>query len=318
MKIDTRVLGAIRKAKTIVISGHRNPDGDSIGSLLALGLGLEKAGKRVYMISGDEVPGIYAFLPGYGRIQKTIEGSVDLAIAVDCGMKDLLGENAGVFKKAKSVLEIDHHEFREPFGDMRLIDHEAAAVGELVYGLFKKLRIAIDKDIAINILTSVIIETNSFRLPKVRTQTFRICAGLLSTGIDFYKLVEALFWLKTKESVILSGICLSRCRFLKNGQIAWSIVKRSDFQKVKGKEYDVDAVAEEMRCIRGVEVIVLFRETNKNMLRVSLRSKGKHNVASIAEKYKGGGHFDTAGCFIPNTSSSVKRFLALAENLLSD
>lgn len=303
-------------AKRIAIASHINPDGDSIGSLLSLGLGLEKLGKRVYMISADGVPRRFSFLHGSSRIITDLDKTVDLAIAVDCSNKELLGQAYGVFKGAQDILEIDHHEFRRPFGNIFLIDKKASAVGELVYVLLEKLGVTIEPYIAQNILTSIVVETDSFRLPNVRALTFEICRKLMDKGAHFYKLVDTLFWSKTKESVILSGVCLSRCRFMKKDKLIWSIIRKKDFDVIGGKDEDVDAVADQMRSIERVEIAVLFREKNKEVLRVSLRSKGRINVGAIAEYYKGGGHFDVAGCSIANNAVSIKALLSMAQNLL--
>lgn len=316
----TQPLGIIQQkiisAKEIVISGHINPDGDSIGSLLSLGLGIERLNKRIYMISPDGVPKRYARLPGAGRIIKNTNKAVDLAIAVDCGNKEILGEAFDIFRKAKDILEIDHHQFRRPFGSISFVNSKAAAVGELIYILLKKLNVDITNDIACNLLTSIIVETDSFRLPNVRPYTFEVCTKLMKAGVNFYKLVDMVFWSKTKESIILSGICISRCKFIKNNRIAWSIIRQKDFARVKGKDEDVDAVADEMRSIQGVEIVVLFRQKQNDKLRVSLRSKNKINVAGIAEYYGGGGHFDVAGCTILDNPKSMRELLTMAEGLL--
>ena len=307
---------AILQAKTIVISCHINPDGDAIGSLLSLGLGLEALGKKVYMISEDGVPKKYRRLPSAKRIKKTTDKRCDLAISVDCSAKDVLGKNfEKIFKRAKKILEIDHHDFRRPFGDISLIDNGAAAVGEITFTLLGKLNVTITEKIAENILTSIIVETDSFRLPKVRPFTFKACEYLVNKGVNYYKLADMIFWSRSKETAILSGLALSRCKFFKNGKIVWSMIKRKDFEKIKGKEEDVDAVADEMRSIHDVKVTILLRE-NDNALRVSLRSKGKINVAKLAEHYGGGGHFDVAGCYIPNNKKAINDLFNRAKKLL--
>ncbi|MCM8771033.1 MAG: DHH family phosphoesterase [Candidatus Omnitrophica bacterium] len=315
MNMD-KIKKVIKEAKTIVIAGHINPDGDSIGSLLSLGLGLEKIGKKVYMVSPDGVPKRYLHLPGANKIKKEININANLAIAVDCSNKEILGKAFKTFIKAKNILEIDHHEFRRPFGNIKLIDYKAAAVGELIFILLKELNIKISKNIAQNLLISIIVETNSFRLPNVRPETFWVCSELIKTGVDFHKLVETIFWSKSKTAVILTGICLARCRFLRNDKIVWSIIRKSDFSKVGGVDEDVDAVADEMRSITNVRAVVLFREKSDSELRVSLRSKGGMNIALVAEKYNGGGHFDVAGCSLPNNSRAIKRLLKDVENIL--
>lgn len=307
---------AILEAKTIAIACHVNPDGDTIGSLLSLGIGLRALGKKVYMLSADGVPKKYLRLPFANKIIRTVDKKCDLAISVDCGAKEILGKNfEKVFRRAKKILEIDHHEFRRPFGDIALIDNDAAAVGEVVFILLKKLNINISCEIAANILTSIIVETASFRLPKVRPFTFEVCKYLIAQGVNYYRLVDMIFWSKTRETAILSGVCLSRCRFINEGKIVWSVIRRNDFKKIRGKDEDVDAVADEMRSIRGVRITVLFRE-NGNSFRVSLRSKDKINVARLAESYGGGGHFDVAGCYIPNTRKAINELLNKAKKLL--
>jgi phosphoesterase RecJ-like protein len=307
---------AILGAKTIVISAHRDPDGDAIGSILALGLALEKRGKRVYMVSKDGVPKRYEKLPAAYRIVKSINKSCDLAIAVDCDDKEVLGKTFETFKKAKAILEIDHHVVRKSFGDISFVNPDAAATGEMVYKLIKQLKIPITKEIAQNILTAIIVETNSFSFPETSRKTFLICADLLRTGLDFYKLTSMIYWSKTKEAVLLSGICFSRCKFLEKGQIAWSIIKKADFDQIKGKDEDADAVADEIRAIKSVKVVLLFREKSKDVLRVSLRSKGKINVARLAEEFGGGGHFDVAGCRVPNNKKTIQKFLSKAKKLV--
>ncbi len=138
---------AIRSARTIAISGHVNPDGDSIGSLLALGLGLERMGKAVTMVSTDGVPQRYRMLPGAGRIAKSMRESVDPAITVDCSSKEIVGIVFDSLREAKEILEIDHHDFRRPFGTVSLIDARAAAVGEIIYKLLRQLKVRITPQI---------------------------------------------------------------------------------------------------------------------------------------------------------------------------
>lgn len=310
------ICGAIIKARTIAISGHANPDGDSIGSTLALGLGLRSLKKKVYMLCQDELPIGYRSLPGANRLLKTVGKRVDLAIAVDCSIMELLGKNISVFKKANSILEIDHHEFRRSFGGLQLIDHKAAAVGELVYILLRKMKIKISKNIAENLLTSIIVETNLFKLANVRWFTFGVCSDMLKTGVNYYKLVDKVYGPKTKEAMMLSAICLLRAKFLKKGRIIWSVLNNSDLVKIGAKGYDADAIVNEMSSMKGVEIAVLFREKNKKILRTSLRSKGDINIGRIAQDRNGGGHFDIAGCYIDNNRKSIKQLLSSLSVLL--
>lgn len=310
------IVKAISQSRKILIACHVNPDGDCIGSLLALGLGLASIGKRIYMVSQDGVPARYRKLPGAQEIRKRIEKVADMAITVDCNAKEMVGRPFDTIKKTKYILEIDHHEYRKPFGNLFLIETKAAAVGEIVYRLLKQLNVHVAKDIAQNILTSVIVETNSFRLPVVRPFTFTLCAQLLKTGVDFNRLSELIYWSKTKEAAILSGRCMSNLKFIRRGKIAWAVVRRKDFSRIGGKDEDVDSVANDILSIDSVKIAILFRERDKKMLRVSLRSKGRINVASLAYRYGGGGHFDSSGCYIANTEREIAELIERAKELL--
>jgi bifunctional oligoribonuclease and PAP phosphatase NrnA len=312
----SKAVNAIKKAKHIAISGHINPDGDSIGSMLALGLALQQLGKRVHMVSHDGVPARYRMLPGAGRIINNLRGPIDLAIAVDCGSKEMLGKTFSSFRRAADILEIDHHDFRRPFGTIAIIDKKAAAVGEIIFVLLGKLGIDITKPVAQNLMTSIIVETSSFSLPNTRPFTFEVCTNLIHKGVDFYRLVNMIFWSKHRAAAILSGVCLSRCRFVKGGRLVWSIIGMSDFKAAKGKSEDVDPVPDEMRSIDSVKIAVLFREIDSDTLRVSLRSKGRINVAEVAEHYNGGGHFDVAGCNIKNDPRAIQEFLGKVGRVL--
>jgi len=308
----TRAEKVIRASQRIVISCHINPDGDAIGSMLALGLGLRLKGKQVVMVSADPVPKVYRSLPGADLIRRSIQRKerFDLAIAVDCSYRHMLGSVDKVFGRTPLIMALDHHLEREAFGPLDVVDPQAAAMAEIIYVLFKKFKVGIDRPIAENLLTSIIVETNSYRLPSVRPLTFRISAALAATGLNYTRLTEHVYWAVRKEAALLMGIALRRSCFLKNGQVVWTLIKRSDFEQTGGREEDIDPMPDELRAIQGVKIAVLFRETSRGRLRVSLRSKGHINVGRVARKYGGGGHFDVAGCFLSSTARARNRFLA--------
>jgi bifunctional oligoribonuclease and PAP phosphatase NrnA len=304
----------IERAESVAVTGHTHPDGDSIGSMLALGLGLEHLGKTVYMVSQDGVPGKYRRLPGARKVVRSLDCRVDLGLAVDCSTALMMGERSGIVRNSAAIIGIDHHQFRKPFG-FEVVDRGASAVGELVYILLWTMKVPVDRRIAENILTSIIVETNSFRLPKVRPFTFALCAELLKTGVDFRELVNTVYWTRSRASVSLLGICLERANFLRSNRIMWSLLKRRDVTQARAREEDADPIIEEMRSIVGVEVSILFRE-QKHDYRVSLRSRGRINVGKLAESFGGGGHFDSAGMLMAKSWRSVKAVLRAADKLV--
>jgi len=313
-------LNVIRKAKTIVVACHINPDGDALGAMLALGLGLEQKGKRVFYVSPDGIPGHYKNLPGVGRVQKNLPASarrIDLAIAVDCSYPHMLGDAYGIFQRARTVIDMDHHAVREAFGTVSLVDVAAAAMGEVVQPVLEALRVQVTAGIAENLLVSIIVETNSFRLPGIRSQTFSICAKLLKSPVDFSHITNLVYWSRRRESAVLSGIAMARCRFLCRGALAWCQIGLADFHRVGGRAEDVDTVADDLRAIRDVRIAVFFREESSQRLRVSLRSKKGMDVGRVAKIFGGGGHYDVAGCFVKNTSLARRQVLKECQNLLS-
>jgi phosphoesterase RecJ-like protein len=138
----------------------------------------------------------------------------------------------------------------------------------------------------------------------------------MASGMDFNNLSETVYWFKTREGALLSGICMSRMRFLEKERLVWSIVRREDFLKIGGRSEDVDTVANDMLSIKDVKISVFFRENDNGLLKVSLRSKHRLNVGGLAIKYGGGGHFDAAGCSIANTKSAMEKILREAAALL--
>jgi len=294
----------ILAAERILVVSHVRPDGDAVGSLLALGLGLLSLDKQVVMVSPDGIPPRYQFLPGSELILSRLRGKVDLAVAVDCGSIEQLGPLARVFRSTKDTIQIDHHDFADGFCRHLVADTDAAAVGEIIYYFLKLLGVKITPVIATCLLTSIIVDTGSFRFSNVRSATFRICADLLEQGVDLKYLLEEAYWKKTETTMRLEALCVNLMRFERNGKVVWSYVRQNDFKKVSGLLADVDGVADDLRSIEGVKIAVLFRETSDGMCRISLRSAAGINVAKVARHFGGGGHYNSSGCMIMNTRSN--------------
>ncbi len=306
----------IMKAERILIVSHVNPDGDTIGSLLALGLGLLSIDKSVVMVSPDAMPARYSFLPGSELVLDHMRGKADLAIAVDCGSLKQLGRFGKVFKQVKNSYQIDHHDFADSFCKHLIADANAAAVGEIIYDLLKVLEVEITPVIATCILTSIIVDTGSFRFSNIRPRTFRICADLLDRGVDLKYLIEEAYWKKTESTVRLEALSVTNMKFECNGKLVWSHVKQAHFKKFNGDLADVDGVADDLRAIDGVKVAVVFREEARGMCRVSIRSAAGINVAKIAQSFGGGGHHNSAGCRITNSKVRINKLIQMLSHII--
>ncbi len=307
---------AIQKSRRVLVASHVNPDGDTIGCMLALGLALNGLGKQTLLLCQDGVPSRFQFLPASELILSGTSETADLSIAVDCGSITQLGTVRAAFQRSRQTIQIDHHDFGEAFGKIQVFEHEAAAVGEIVYELLRELKVAIDGSIATCLLTSIIIDTGAFRFSNIRPKTFEICGKLLKTGIDLRRLIEESYWSKSRSTSRLTSFCLLNAQYLKDGAIAWSTVTQSDIQRFGAKLSDADSVPDDLRSVEGVKIAVMFRQTEKNRLRVSLRSQSGINVAGVAKKFGGGGHHSSAGCVIRGGQEKA-RLLADLETLLS-
>lgn len=304
-----KTVTAISSAKKVLIASHVNPDGDTIGCQLALGLALLQLGKKVTLASQDGVPSRFQFLPGSELIVSQTSDAFDVAIAVDCGSAGQLGSIRPVFFRTRTTVQIDHHDFGDTFGKIQVLEEEASAVGEIVYEVIRALKAEITPAIATCLLTSIVIDTGSFRFSNIRPKTFDVCSKLIKKGVDLQHLIEESYWLKSRSMARLTGYCQMHTQFSQNGVVAWTTAMQKDFKRFKAKLSDVDAVADDLRSIEGVKVAATFRETEKKRFRVSLRSKYGINVAAVARQFGGGGHHNSAGCSIPASEKEKKRLL---------
>jgi bifunctional oligoribonuclease and PAP phosphatase NrnA len=311
-----KAVAAIKRAKKVLIVSHRNPDGDTIGCMLALGLALIQKEKEVVLLCQDGIPTRFQFLPGSELVVSETEERPDLAIAVDCGSARQMGRAGKVFFKSPVTIQVDHHDFGEAFGKIRVLNHEASAVGEIVYELIRILGADVTPAIATCLLTSIIIDTGSFRFSNVRPKTFSICSELMKKGIDLQNLVEESYWKKSVPMAKLVSHGILNAIFSAGGSFVFSTVSQKDIRRFGAKLSDADSVADDLRSVEGVKVAVLFRETEHKNLRVSLRSKDGINVALVARRFGGGGHHNSAGCVIKNLKSQKEKLLKEIEALV--
>lgn len=300
---------ALRAAKTVVVASHVNPDGDTIGCLLALGHGLLQMSKRVILVSPDGMPARFQFLPGSNLVLTGTKVKADVAVAVDCGSGSQLGPFYSVFGAAKTTIQIDHHDFGEGFSKLLVVDTEAAAVGEIIYDLLKLLKVPVTPAIATCLLTSIIVDTGSFRFSNVRSRTLRICADLLDKGVDMKYLIEEAYWKRSLATSRLEAVGTMNMKFEQNGKVVWTVVRQADFKRQNGGIADADGVADSLRSIDGVKIAAVIRETSSGRYRISLRSGVGINVAIVAKEFGGGGHHYAAGCSLAAGSVHIKQLI---------
>lgn len=320
------ILGLIREAKRVLISSHENPDGDAIGSMLGLGLGLEKIGKEVVFYNKDGVPEILRFLPRSDRVGNSIndiKGTFDLVFAVDCTGTNRAGAEFEDFLKSGrggKVVIMDHHQTNGPSADYQLLDPLSSSTGIIVYSVLKRLPVEIDSDIAKNLYTTIIGDTGSFRYSNTNPETFRVAAELVERGADPAEISEALFESEPLRKLKLIGLVLPTLEVSGDKRVASVYVDRDMYLQSGACREDSEGIVNIPRSIKGIEVAALFREESGKdgqSWKVSLRSKGDVDVAKIAEGFGGGGHKKAAGCSIGGSLDDVKKrmFSAIEEAL---
>ncbi len=315
-----KIVEIITERKRFLIASHENPDGDAIGSMLALGLALEMNGKEVVFYNRDGTPGSLRFLRGSDKVKpslNSINGSFDCTLIVDCTDTGRVGREFVRFVdtgRCGTKVIIDHHQTNKPSADLYLLDSEASSTGMIIYFLLKTLSLNITPDIAKNLYTTIVVDTGSFAYSNTTKETFRVAADLVELGADPWETSRAIYETEPLAKLKLLGIVLPTLEVSEDGRIAWVFVNREMFKVTSTSREDTEGFVNFPRSIRGVEVALLFREeepgdNNGTRWKVSLRSNGEVNVSTIAERFGGGGHKRAAGCLLPGSLAEVKHRL---------
>lgn len=304
MTIDN-IKEEINKAKNIVILTHESPDGDAVGSALAMYLTLKKLNKTVDVII-PEYSHVFSFLPGADEIKKQgKEESYDLAISVDVtGIRRLNGFSK-YFENAKTKIQIDHHEVNDMFADYNFVNPASPACTQILILIIEQLGVEIDKQIGTCLLTGIITDTGGFKYEGVSAETFEFASWLLTKGVNVSDIYKRVLQVKTRANFELRKLIMQRMEFLCDNKVTFTYMTLEDEKKVNAMPGDHEGLVEVGRDIEGVEVSVLIREIEGGY-KVSLRSNNYVNVSDIAIPFHGGGHIRASGCTINGTLEQVK------------
>ena len=299
------ILEQINQAEKIVILTHENPDGDAIGSSLAMYHALKAYGKNPDLVI-PEHPRVFDCLPGINEIktQSDIE-HYDLAISLDCATIKMLNGFSKYFENAKVKVCIDHHSTNTMFGDYNYVNPAAPACAQILLVVLEYFGIEITKEIGTCILAGIITDTGGFKYQGVTAETFEFVAWLLNKGVDVSKVYRQVLQTKTKSNFELNRIASDRIEFFENGKIAYTYITKEDEEKVNAENGDHEGIVEIGRDIEGVEGSVFIRQTSKGC-KISLRSNDYVNVSDACMVFGGGGHPRAAGCTIQGTIEQAK------------
>lgn len=291
----SQVVELIETKHRFMITAHVRPDGDSLGSSLALYWILVALGKDATVIMRDRVPHAYRTLPGADDVvtMPEVTERFDGAFVIECSDIDRPGL---VGLEKQNVVNIDHHSTTALFGNVNWIDSTASAVGEMIYNLCKALGVTPTKEIATCTYTALLTDTGSFQYSNTTERTFKIASELVRRGVEPASVSHSLFNSYPFGKIKLLGLALSTLERDETGQLAWIRVTRDAMREAGADDEDADGIVNYGLSVGEVKAVALFKELEPGTWRISLRSKNKINVARVAEQFGGGGHKNASGC----------------------
>ncbi len=300
----------LRENERFAVLSHVRPDGDALGSQLALALSLQRLGKKVRVWNEDGMLEKYSFLPRGDLLTKpphTAE-DVDAAIALDTAIQNRLGTAFTAVRSAKIWINIDHHLSNPGYGDLVHVDPTAPATGQIIFDLIKSQDFPFDREIAENLYAAISTDTGSFQYPKTSARTFEVATELVCTGIDVGQLSQQLYENYPRRRVELLRELLRTMRFERDGRVASFSLSLQTAAELQVLPEDNEGLIDHLRAIRGVIVAVFFEELADGKVRVSMRSKSDAvDVCAICQKFGGGGHTLAAGARVRGTLAEVER-----------
>lgn len=304
----TRISEIIAQCRNFLITSHVKPDGDAIGSEVALYLALQGLGKNVSIYNQDGVPETYRFLPGASAVSRDfgpIEG-YDALFVLDCSDVDRIGTQSEKLTAMKCVINIDHHVTDGNISDIRILDPGASSTGELVYKLLREIRIDITPDIATNLYTAILTDTGSFHYSNTGAEALRIAGELVAAGADPSYVAGQIYESNPPAKVRLFTKAAQTLRLECGGRIGSMLVSRDMLREAGADMEHTENFVDFVRAIKGVEVALFYTEMEDRSFRVSMRSKGRIDVERIANRYGGGGHVNAAACRISGDLEYVR------------
>lgn len=306
------VLTKIKAAKRVLLTTHMLPDGDAVGSLLALNSLVSRLGVQTRMICNDPVPTYLHFLPGWQPISlpEAVEGeSFDLAISIDAADWERLGRSGKAFNQVPVTIQLDHHQTNSRFAMYNLVLDEVPASGCLMGMLFKQAGLPFTRDEAIWLYTAMSTDTGNFSFSNVTAHTFELAAQLMRAGLPLVETARELHLMKEKAHVLLLGKALNTLRFVHDGQLSSMYLSKQDYADSGASSEHTDRIVNYGLYIPGVKMAYLASETDEG-IKFSLRALAPVEVGQIAAALGGGGHAQAAGCTI---NLPLKEAMALVE-----
>jgi bifunctional oligoribonuclease and PAP phosphatase NrnA len=304
-----RIVDEIRQRQRFVISSHVRPDGDAIGSQLAMAYALRHLGKQVRIVDGDKPPTPLLVFPGVDEIEvaKSIDDPGDAVIVMECG--DLARTGVSGFERGY-VINIDHHPGNTMYGALNWFDLSAAACGEMVYDLVRALGVPLSKEIAIHVYIAILTDTGSFHYSTISPKTFEICQRCVEAGVDPPAVARSIFDSNNLGRLKLFGAVLSKMELDSTGRLATVYVDQQLATECGGTYEDTEGLINLPLTVKEIQAVVFFKENGPDDWRISMRSKGDIDINAVAKEFGGGGHKNASGCSARGRFEDLKNVFA--------
>jgi bifunctional oligoribonuclease and PAP phosphatase NrnA len=292
-----RIASELRSRQRFLITSHLKPDGDSIGSQLAMAYALRALGKDVRIVNRDPAaPGLLAF-PGVADIEiaPRVDGEYDALIVMECG--DLARTGVEGLDRYFTI-NIDHHPGNAMFGSINWFDARAAACGEMVFDIVQRLGVPLSREIAVHIYVAILTDTGSFHYSSISPRTFDICRQCMEAGIDPVFVARSVFDSNNIGRLRLFGAVLGSVELEAGGRLAVIYLDRAMARAAGGTYDDTEGLINLPLTVKEIQAVVFFKEWEPNEYRVSMRSKGTIDVGDVAKRFGGGGHKNASGCTV--------------------
>ncbi|HEY8841607.1 MAG TPA: bifunctional oligoribonuclease/PAP phosphatase NrnA [Candidatus Dormibacteraeota bacterium] len=300
----------------ILIFGHKDADGDTLGCSLAFAEALRSAGKQVWVLIPPPLPDMYTFLPGFTEILEEPPHGIDphLVFFFDSGNLERSGSSVKRIASQATIVNVDHHPSNSRFGDINVIDPEASAVGQMVTRMLDHFGFAITPTIATNLYVALLTDTGGFRHENTTPQALEDAARLARLGADPGHIATLVYKMRPETTLKLSGLALATMRVEMEGRLAWAKVTRRMLREAGGVMAESEGIIDTLNSIAGLELAILFKEVSSELTKISVRSRGGVDAAAMCAIFGGGGHIRAAGAEIDKPmDEAVKLVLATAK-----
>jgi phosphoesterase RecJ-like protein len=320
LKKISKISKIIEQSKTFFIAGHIKPDGDSIGSALAIASVLNRLGKKAFVYCVDEVPDFLKFLKGSNEIKKSTKKNdvFDCAIILESINFSRMGDIITPCQ-AKKVINIDHHLTYTNFGTVNYIVPSSSSTAELVLSVLDYMKIKLIKSEAENLYTGILTDTGRFQQINTTPNSHIACAKLMEYGIDVNEIYKKVYENGSINALKLQGIALCGIKTILDDSVSYIILTKDMFEKSGAKDNDGNSIINYTLRIEGVKVGCIFKEIDEKTTKVSCRSIRSFDVLEVVDRFGGGGHKNAAGCTIKKgINASIKIISSLLKEKLAD